>query len=238
LFSATYQTHGITAGHVQGRLVAAKWQELDTPQQRISQGDRRVLLIATAHRHPMSGWTFHRSDGDDWSGIEEDETVDVTLVSDPDLDEPHRFRVQLSINGTSTMQRLPARSGQAVTESQRLSDMRRILREAAADVREMPTGLNDARAAWGMAVAVFDHVGTLLDRAFLVPPTNDYRTFISAEREKLGDSPDIRRAAADFLVRLSGQLREDNLDYGFLMPRSWALFRDSDPKENWPANAR
>jgi hypothetical protein len=123
-------------------------------------------------------------------------------------------------------------------ESQRLQELRRILLEAADYIQAMPKGLNDARAAVAMAITVFDVVSLLLNRAFLVPPTKDYKTFLSAERTKQGDSPDLRKAAADFLVRLAGQLREDNLDQGFLMPDSWEQFRDSDPVNNWPANTR
>jgi hypothetical protein len=123
-------------------------------------------------------------------------------------------------------------------ESKRIQDLRRILLEAAESIQAMPKGLDDARAAVAMARTVFDIVSALLDRAFLVPPTKDYKTFISAERTKQGDHTDLRRAAADFLVRLAGQLREDNLDPGFLMPDSWRQFRESDPEKNWPANVR
>lgn len=122
--------------------------------------------------------------------------------------------------------------------SQRLRDTHRILLEAAAYVRAMPQDHRSARMAAEMAFMIWDTVPVFLDRAFLVPPTGDYKTFLVAERPKHGDNPDMRRAASDFLVRLAKQIKEENLDDGFLMPSSWKQFCDSDPEKNWPANAR
>jgi hypothetical protein len=78
----------------------------------------------------------------------------------------------------------------------------------------------------------------MLTRVFIVPPTNDYMAYLEAEKQKRGDDYNMRDASADFLIRLAEQIREDNLDQGFLMPQSWVQFRESDPARNWPANKR
>jgi hypothetical protein len=88
------------------------------------------------------------------------------------------------------------------------------------------------------AFVTHETVPELLTRGFIVPPTSDYHSYLEAEKQKRGDDYDMREASADFLIRLAGQLREDNLDQGFLMPKTWLQFRESDPSRNWPANTR
>ena len=62
----------------------------------------------------------------------------------------------------------------------------------------MPLGRGDTTLATRMAFMVWDTVPELLNRAFLVPPTEDYTTFLKAEREKQDNNPDLRKASAAF----------------------------------------
>jgi hypothetical protein len=238
-FSATVQTYGLTAGAVEGRLVPAKWEEVDTPTQRIARGDTRVLRLASVEARQVPtirNWVIHRAGGADVRGTEDTEIVDVTLTAEPDLVEASRVRIYLRASGVSEM--LPLGLDAARGESQRLVGMRRILWEAAEYVRAMPRGRGSAedtvRAAW----VTHNVVPVFLTRAFVVPPSADYMTYLNAEKEKRGDDFDFRDASADFLERLAGRIAEDNLDQGFLMPGTWIQFRNTDPPENWPADRR
>jgi hypothetical protein len=123
-------------------------------------------------------------------------------------------------------------------ESRRLTETRRILREAADYVRAMPSGRGAAEDALRIAWVVHQTVPEFLKRAFLVPPTQDYLTYINAEQDKQRDKFEMRATAAEFLTRLAGRITEDDLDNGFLMPNTWLQFRETDPPRNWPANVR
>ena len=110
-FSATIQAYGLTAGAVEGRRVAAKWEEVDGPRQRIGRSDTRVLRLATLTNlgaHNVNGWKLHRSDGPDIGGVDAEDTIDVTIVAEPDLAEACQLRVVLrSDPAKSELIRLP-----------------------------------------------------------------------------------------------------------------------------------
>jgi hypothetical protein len=126
----------------------------------------------------------------------------------------------------------------AVPDSPRVAALRGLLREAAAAMPDLPRDYSDARAAAEMAWVVHTTVSELLDRAFLVPSTEDYRRFLAAERDKQLDGFDPRQAARDFLARLADRITEDAIDPGFLIPDSFAQFRAANEGADWPANVR
>ena len=128
--------------------------------------------------------------------------------------------------GSVVPKRLPVETGPP--DSQRVTDMRALLREAAAHVSAMPKKLGDSRSAAEMAFMVMETIPELLNRAFLSPPTENFKSFMSAERDKQGDNPDPGIAAAAFLNRLADSLTGDNLDEGFLMPQSFEQFVAAD----------
>jgi hypothetical protein len=111
MFSASYQAYGLTAGAVEGRRVAAKWEEVDGPTQRIGRGDTKVLRLATLTNLGAAnifGWKLHRSDGPDIGGVDAQDVIDVTVVAEPDLAEPCQLRVVLrSDPSESELIRLP-----------------------------------------------------------------------------------------------------------------------------------
>jgi hypothetical protein len=110
-FSATSQAYGLTAGAVDGRRVAAKWEEVHGPTQRIGRGDTRVLRLATLTNlgaPKVFDWKLHRSDGPDIGGVDTEDLIDVTVVAEPDLAEPCQLRVVLrSEPAESELIRLP-----------------------------------------------------------------------------------------------------------------------------------
>lgn len=64
-FSATFQAYGLTAGAVEGRRVAAKWEEVAGSTQHIGRSDTRALRLATLTNlsaPSVNGWKLHRSD--------------------------------------------------------------------------------------------------------------------------------------------------------------------------------
>lgn len=111
VFSATVQPYGLTAGAVQGRLVPAQWQEVDSPTQRIARDDTRVLMLASLTNlgvEGVNGWKIHRADGPDIGGVDAEDVLDVTVVADPDLAKPCQLRVVLRPDPTqSELIRLP-----------------------------------------------------------------------------------------------------------------------------------
>lgn len=101
VFAATIQTYGFRAGHVEGRLISAMWDEVETPTQRIARGDTRALRLATLEqsRDRFTQWRVHRShdnqipshvdglpsgnlDKPEWG---DDEVLDVIITADPEL---------------------------------------------------------------------------------------------------------------------------------------------------------
>jgi hypothetical protein len=123
-------------------------------------------------------------------------------------------------------------------EPKRLTDTRALIQEVAAYVEAMPKSLGNARAAAEMSFMVWDTIPLLLDRAFLVSPSDNYKTFLKTEREKMGNSPDPRKASAAFLNRYAETITADNLDEGFLMPENFEQFVEADGGNKWPANKR
>jgi hypothetical protein len=85
LFSATVQPYGLTAGAVEGRQIAAKWELGGAAHQRLARGETRVLRLASVMEVApgVRAWVLHRADGEDIRGVERTEFLDVTLVADP-----------------------------------------------------------------------------------------------------------------------------------------------------------
>lgn len=133
MFSASYQAYGLTAGAVEGRRVAAKWEEVDGPTQRIGRGDTRVLRLATLTNlgaPSVFGWKLHRSDGPDIGGVEAEDVIDVTVVAEPDLAEPCQLRVVLrSDPSDSELIRLPIEAAQREPVAVENAPMRLVLPE-------------------------------------------------------------------------------------------------------------
>jgi hypothetical protein len=254
--SAAHATASSTAvADVEGirkRLGDLRLRYIELERAFLAEGGRQQLWHAQTQLHNEARKIIDRELGRDyWAQFKDVKLAPLVVPASFPFDDAERLNLLYMIHGRSewiskilegiragSVVPRPVAAESKPVESQRLTDLRRILVEAADYIQAMPKGLNDSRAAVEMAFTVFDTVSVLLDRAFLVPPTKDYKAFLSAERPKQGDNPDLRKAAADFLVRLAGQLREDNLDQGFLMPSSWKQFRDSDPENNWPANTR
>ena len=111
IFRATVQTYNLTAGAVEGRRVAAKWEEVEGSTQRIGRADTRVLRLATLTNlgaPSVFGWRIHRADGPDFGGVDPEEVLDLTVVAEPDLAEPCQLRVVLrSDPAKSELIRLP-----------------------------------------------------------------------------------------------------------------------------------
>ena len=98
IFSATVQTYNLTAGAVEGRRVAAKWEEVEGATQRIGRADTRVLRLATLTNlgaPNVFGWKIHRADGSNFGGVDPEDVIDITVVAEPDLAEPCQLRVVL-----------------------------------------------------------------------------------------------------------------------------------------------
>lgn len=125
--------------------------------------------------------------------------------------------------------------------SERLGQMRALLREAAAMIRADRVTLtqrpNQADADSALTAHYGRHVVVpdFLRRSLLLPTrASEYAEFIDSEAKKHGDNR-IAEAAAGFLERLSDRMAEDELDHTFELPRTFREFRDG--AANWPKHA-
>jgi hypothetical protein len=230
LFSATIQPHGLTAGAVEGRQIAAKWELGDAAQQRLARGETRVLRLASVMEVApgVRGWVLHRDEGEDIRGVERTEFLDVMLVADPDLDEPCRLQFLLQTDGDSEMARVGVDPPLFRTEPQRVTDMRRLLVETAEYVRSIPCRAN-ATAAIHMSLVVKIVVPELLIRAFGMRAPAVY-----ARHLKEGGEGEAQNTCVAFLLNLAQRITADEISKDFPLPVTWTEFYESDPDRQWP----
>jgi hypothetical protein len=133
IFSATIQAYDLTAGAVEGRRVAAKWEEVEGPTQRIGRADMRVLRLATLMNlgaPGVNGWKIHRADGPDFGGVDAEDVIDITVVAEPDLAEPCQLRVVLrSDPRQSELIRLPILTAPTQPTTEETPPVRLVLPE-------------------------------------------------------------------------------------------------------------
>ena len=234
VFSATIQTYGLTAGAVEGRLVPAQWEETPGPTQRIARNDTRVLRLASLEpiAKGVFAWKVHRSDGESFTGVDRNEVLDVTLVADPDLAEPCSRRFFLHADDESTM--VPGLGTGPVHknprgETQRITDMRRLLLEAAAYIRSIPYGVGDAKVAMEMSMDVKFAIPDFLGQAFGPRMIAVYGNLFMSE-----PPPQVwQEVSATFLMDLSQKLTQHAIDPAFKLPQTWRDFYASDAKREW-----
>jgi hypothetical protein len=118
--------------------------------------------------------------------------------------------------------------------SPRLSEVQRLLREAAAKLREeqiKPHDQPSAREAVAFAWTLHETVPRLLNSALMLPNTaNDYSALVVAERDKGGHEM-VPEVAARFVERVAERLTVDDLDESFVLPTSFRQFRETS---EWP----
>jgi hypothetical protein len=230
-FTVTLQLHGLTAGAVEGRQVFARWELGDGPHQRLGRGETRVVRLATmAQIAPgVRAWAVHRADGDDIKGVELVELLEVTVVSDPDLEENCQLQILLDATGASAMARAGIDQPLFRHVPPRVAEMRRLLVEVADYVRAMPYGRGDAKAAIWMAVTVHEKVATLLGEAF-----GPREIAVYALKLKDGEGQDPREVCAAFLLDRAQQLTQDEILRTFPLPITWTQYYERQPDWEWP----
>ena len=230
-FTVTLQLHGLTAGGVEGRQVYARWELGDGAHQRLGRGETRVIRLATTRQLApgVRAWAVHRADADDIKGVELVELMEVTIVADPDLEEPCQLQILLDATGASAMARVGVDQPLFHRVPQRVADMRRLLVEVAEYVRNMRGGRGNARDAAWMAVTVHEKVADLLGQAF-----GPREIAVYGLKMKEAGAGDLREASAAFLLDRAQGMTEVEILRNFPLPITWVQFYERQPGWEWP----